>query len=108
MPLVALKPGFPESEKTREWGSMPDSAAAAASDACDTPAGGKGAVGSRCCAMVRVGRISSTSVSMVTFGGGGEPVPAKTEEEFCESMIGMIATAAHWDRLWATGYYQRV
>jgi hypothetical protein len=96
MPLVALRPGFPESEETREWGSVPGSAATAASDACDTPQGGMGAVGPRCCAMVRVGRISSTSVSMVTLGGGGELVPAKTEEEFRESMLGMMGSDAHW------------
>ena len=108
MPLVALRQGFPESEETHEWGSVPGSAADGAADACDTPAGGMGAVGSRCCAMVRVGRISSTSVSMVTLGGDGEPVPAKTAEESRESMLGMMATAAHWGRLGATCYHQRV
>ena len=107
MPLVALRPGLPESEETLEWGSLPGSATAAAADACDTLAGGMGAVGSRCCAMVRVGRISSTSVIMVTLDGGGEPVPAKTAEESRESMLETMGSGTHWGRLGATGYHQR-
>ena len=96
MPLVALRPGLPESEETREWGSLPGSAATAAADARDTPPGGMGAVGLRCCAMVRVGQISSTSVIMVTLGESGEPVPAETAEGSRESMLGTMGSGAHW------------